>query len=232
MFIIKDELSRNEFNSLAGSISIIYILDSGYNVIGADMDNLMLGLYCGIYGLCFLSNLLTCRMIQTQQTVVRALNVPEMDDACVIKRQMFLWFTAILHAYFAFELLIHVLLGDFTAWFSSARNIQYTIWVSLHESFEVIFIGLIFYLYRAKDRGLFFNFLQDEEPPLSAVVVPYYKARSEPNGDLSEGPLLLMMPSFDADMQQPLQHVRLGMSTSRGARERSSVREVEMQERL
>jgi hypothetical protein len=200
--------------------------------MGADMDNLMLGLYSGIYGLCFLSNLLTCRMIQSQQTVVRALNVPEMVEACAIKRQMFLWFTAILHSYFAFELLIHVLLGDFPAWFSSARNIQYTIWVSLHESFEVIFITLIFYLYRAKDRGRFFNYLQDEEPPLRAVVVPYYKARTVPNGDLNERPLLLLMPSFDTDTQQPLQHVRLGMCTSRSARERSSVREVEMQERL
>mmetsp|Transcript_1735 Transcript_1735/g.3694 ORF Transcript_1735/g.3694 Transcript_1735/m.3694 type:complete len:363 (+) Transcript_1735:412-1500(+) len=231
IFIIRDEFSRNEFNSLAGSISVIYILDSGYNVMGADMDGVILALYIGIYVICLYGIFQTCRMLRSQDSVVTALNVPDMREAVTTKRGMFCRFIATMQGYFGFECLVHMVMGNYTAIFTSRPNIQYCIWIGVHEAFELFFIGLIFFVYRAKDRGRFFDYLQDDEPPVNAVVVPYYKARTEPNGNLSDAPLLLVMPGFDPSTPGPLQNVSLGMSTANRPRVRSSAREVELQVR-
>ncbi|OMJ84121.1 hypothetical protein SteCoe_14812 [Stentor coeruleus] len=174
--LIMNTMDRKEFNYLIIVIIIIYIFDSAVNIIGERIVFGIWFLYLIVVVHCFGFALQTFKVLNNQLQAVRDTGMDLLIPITKSKRLLFVAFCGFMCGYFAEEYFVHEVFG----WkYNPYVKLDYeivTLFHLFHEMLEMVTIGGIFYLYRARNMGRFFTMEFDSRESFRRVL-PFYESK-------------------------------------------------------
>lgn len=164
-FLVTREVpSRTEFNHLAVLASTVYVTVSAYNIMGEQIGLMVFAMYAALWIHCTYYSLGVCRVVINRLALSRRNRVPDLITAWQAKKTLFLTFAAVAQFYFFGELTVHLIIRDWSFGQLSGYNVV-GVNVSVHEGLELLVLGVIFFLFRARPRGPFFEVMGEEQAP-------------------------------------------------------------------
>lgn len=164
-FLVTREVpSRTEFNHLAVLASTVYVTVSAYNIMGEQIGLMVFAMYAALWIHCTYYSLGVCRVVIDRLALSRRNRVPDLITAWQAKKTLFLTFAAVAQFYFFGELTVHLIIRDWSFGQLSGYNVV-GVNVSVHEGLELLVLGVIFFLFRARPRGPFFEVMGEERAP-------------------------------------------------------------------
>jgi hypothetical protein len=174
--LVMNIMDRKEFNYLIIVIIIIYIFDSAVNIIGERIVFGVWFLYMIVVVHCFCFAFQTFKILNNQLRVVRDTGMDLLVPITKSKRLLFIAFCGFLCGYFAEEYLVHKV---FKLQYDPYVKLDYetlTMFYLFHEMLEMVTIGGVFYLYRARNMGRFFTMEFDSRESFRRVL-PFYESK-------------------------------------------------------
>jgi hypothetical protein len=183
-------MGRKEFNYLVILIILIYIFDSAINIIQEGMEYLDIILYLTVLLNLLFFSFNTFKVLRTQMEVIQETGMDLLIPTVIKKKTLLLGFVVLFLGYFVGEFLIHFYLINFIVESEVSIYKKAALILLIHEIVEICSIGGIFYLYRAREMGAFFNVDFDTTPNFR--VLPFYESKQ----DCNEGFILtVVLPS-------------------------------------
>lgn len=215
LFLIRSEFTRAEFNHISILASIIYVTVSAYNIMGDQISVMVFCMYLTLWVHCTYFSYLAYRIILERIRLAESTQVADMSRAWFIKRRMFCMFCAATQVYFAGELVIHMGISDWSFGLVHSTYDVNAINVGVHEALEVLVLGAIFFVYRAKPQGRFFTLLNDggvfPRQTLEYSTDMFKPVSRLPPEVTVTSPVVIVNPGLEWDRHYPFEKVTLGI---------------------
>lgn len=171
-------IDQRDSNYLIIIVIIIYILDSALNIFGSGFGVITMLMYmfviCHFVGF----SISTFRAFSTQMEIIRETGMDFLYSITLGKKHLFTLFLGFSIGYFIEEFLIH---NTFDISYKAYSKMDYQAlnWFCfLHEIIEIVSVGAIFYLYRARNLGRFATIEIDRVSNLGHAL-PFYESNSQ-----------------------------------------------------
>ncbi|OMJ73094.1 hypothetical protein SteCoe_28296 [Stentor coeruleus] len=176
--LVMNTMDRKEFNYLIIVVIIIYIFDSALNIIGYGIGSATMVMYLLVITHYIGFAMQTIKSLNSQLQVMRETGMDLLIPVTKNKRFLFMILCSLTCGYFIEEYLVYI---NFEGMDDPYSKLDYqTISMScfFHEIIEMVSIGGIFYLYRARNMGRFFSVEFDSRPSFRRVL-PFYESNDE-----------------------------------------------------
>lgn len=180
--LIMNTMNRKEFNYLIIVVIIIYIFDSALNIIGYGISSATMVMHLLVISHCIGFAMQTIKTLNSQLQVMRETGMDLLIPVTKSKKSLFMILCILTYGYFIEEYLVYINFEGMDDPYSKLEYQTISMPCLFHEIIEMVSIGGIFYLYRARNMGRFFSVEFDSRPSFRRVL-PFY----ESNGGCEDG---------------------------------------------
>lgn len=225
-FLVTREVpSRSEFNHLAVLASTVYVTVSAYNIMGEQIGLMVFAMYSALWIHCTYYSFGVCRVVLQRLRLSVRNRVPDLITAWRAKKTLFFTFSVAVQLYFFGELTVHLIIRDWSFGLLSGYNVV-GVNVSVHEGLELLVLGAIFYLYRARPRGPFFEVMGEERAPPRQTThyhTDYFVTVSFMEAEMQVGtPVVIVNPGEVWESEYPFAKATLAFVDSTKPAKRSA----------
>ena len=163
-------------------------------------------------------------MLERLRTSIRN-RVPDLIIAWRSKKTLFITFAVVVQLYFFGELTVHLIIRDWSFGLLSGYNVM-GMNVSVHEGLELLVLGAIFYLHRARPRGPFYEVMGEERAPSRQTThyhTDYFVTVSLVEAEMQVGtPIVIVNPGEVWESEYPFAKATLAFVDSTKPAKRSA----------